>query len=132
MLKPYFAFCMVAAGLAALGAGTACGQDYPNRPVRIITSPAGGGNDFPARLIARAISGPLGQQVVVDNRPTILIADIVAKAPPDGYTLLVTGSAHWIGPLIDKTSYDPIKDLDRKSTRLNSSHLKLSRMPSSA
>ncbi|HEY0336883.1 MAG TPA: tripartite tricarboxylate transporter substrate-binding protein, partial [Burkholderiales bacterium] len=69
-----------------------------------------GGNDLPARLIARALSGPLGQQLIVDNRPTVLIADIVAKAPPDGHTLLVTGSAHWIGPLIEKTSYDPIKD----------------------
>jgi tripartite-type tricarboxylate transporter receptor subunit TctC len=76
----------------------------------MITSPAGGGNDFVARLLARALSGPLGQQVIVDNRATILIADIVAKSPPDGYTLLVSGSAHWIGPLIDKTSYDPIKD----------------------
>jgi len=80
------------------------------RAIRIVTSPAGGGNDFPARLIARAISGPLGQQVIVDNRPTILIADLVAKAPPDGYTLLVTGSAHWVGPLLDKVNYDPVKD----------------------
>jgi tripartite-type tricarboxylate transporter receptor subunit TctC len=63
-----------------------------------------------ARLVARALSGSLGQQVIVDNRPTVLIADLVAKAAPDGYTLLITGSAHWIGPLIDKTSYDAIKD----------------------
>lgn len=110
MLKRCFLLCVAAIGLAALGAGTASSQDYPNKTIRIITSPAGGGNDFPARLIARAISVPLGQQVVVDNRPTILIADIVAKAAPDGYTLLVTGSAHWIGPLLDKTTYDPIKD----------------------
>jgi tripartite-type tricarboxylate transporter receptor subunit TctC len=110
MLKRCFLVCAVAVGLAALGVGTASSQDYPNKTIRIITSPAGGGNDFPARLIARAISVPLGQQVVVDNRPTILIADIVAKAAPDGYTLLVTGSAHWIGPLLDKTTYDPIKD----------------------
>jgi tripartite-type tricarboxylate transporter receptor subunit TctC len=110
MLKPYFVVCMISVGLAALGVGTAASQEYPNKPIRIVTSPAGGGNDFVARLIARAISGPLGQQVIVDNRPTVLIADIVAKAAPDGYTLLVTGSAHWIGPLLDKTSYHPIKD----------------------
>lgn len=110
MLKPCFVVCMVSVGLTGLGVGTASSQEYPNKPLRIVTSPAGGGNDFPARLIARAISGPLGQQVVVDNRPTILIADVVAKAAPDGYTLLVTGSAHWIGPLLDKTSYDPIRD----------------------
>src|SRR5688572_11927784 len=99
-------------GLTGLSSGTAIGQDYPARPIRIITSPAGGGNDLPARLIARAIAGPLGQQVIVDNRPTILIADLVAKAPPDGYTLLVTGSAHWIGPLVEKVNYDPIRDLE--------------------
>ncbi len=65
---------------------------------------------MPARLVARAISGPLNQQLVVDNRPTILIADMVAKAPADGYTLLVSGSAHWMSPLVDKTNYDPIND----------------------
>ena len=92
------------------GFGGAYAQDYPVKAIRIVTSPAGGGNDFPARLIARAITGPMGQQVIVDNRPTITIADIVAKAPPDGYTLLLTGSAHWIGPLLEKTNYDPVKD----------------------
>ena len=97
-------------GLMAVGAGPALSQAYPSKPVRIVTSPAGGGNDFPARLIARALTGPLGQQFIVDNRPTVLIADIVAKSPPDGHTLLVTGSAHWIGPLIDKVTYDPIRD----------------------
>ena len=101
--------CVVAAGTASLG-NPVFAQSYPSKPIRIVTSPAGGGNDFPARLIARAISGPLGQQVIVDNRPTVLIADIVAKAPPDGHTLLVTGSAHWIGPLVEKVTYDAIKD----------------------
>jgi len=85
-------------------------QDYPIKPVRIVTSPAGGGNDFPARVVARGLAGPLGQQVIVDNRATVLIGEIVAKAPPDGYTLLVSGSPHWIGPLIEKASYDPIAD----------------------
>lgn len=85
-------------------------QEYPAKTIRIVTSPIGGGNDFPARLIAAALTGPLGQQIVVDNRPTVLIADIVAKSPPDGYTLLLTGSAHWIGPLVEKVNYDPIRD----------------------
>lgn len=104
---------LACAGIIAFcsaGADPVFSQDYPTKAIRIVTSPAGGGNDFPARLIARAISGPLGQQVFVDNRPTILIADLVAKAPPDGHTLLVTGSAHWIGPLLDKVTYDPIRD----------------------
>jgi tripartite-type tricarboxylate transporter receptor subunit TctC len=109
-MKARLPVCMLAAGLAVHVAAPAHAQNYPVKPVRIVTSPAGGGNDFPARLIARALAGPLGQQILVDNRATILIADIVAKAPPDGYTLLVTGSAHWIGPLLDKTNYDPIRD----------------------
>ena len=110
MLKDHAAACVVAMALAGAGSGAVHAQSYPTKPIRIITSPAGGGNDFPARLIARALTAPLGQQLIVDNRATVLIADIVAKAPPDGYTLLVTGSAHWIGPLIEKTSYDPIRD----------------------
>jgi tripartite-type tricarboxylate transporter receptor subunit TctC len=101
---------MLAAGLAAQIAAPVHAQNYPVKPIRIVTSPAGGGNDFPARLLARALPGPLGQQILVDNRATILIADIVAKSPPDGYTLLVTGSAHWIGPLLDKVTYDPFRD----------------------
>ena len=109
-MKTRLSIGLLAAGLAAQIAAPAHAQNYPVKAVRIVTSPAGGGNDFPARLIARALSGSLGQQFVVENRPTILIADLVAKAPPDGYTLLVTGSAHWIGPLLDKVTYDPIKD----------------------
>lgn len=109
-MKTRLAVYLLAAGLAAQVALPAYAQNYPVKPIRIVTSPAGGGNDFPARLIARALTGPLGQQIVVENRATILIADIVAKSPPDGYTLLVTGSAHWIGPLLDKVTYDAFRD----------------------
>lgn len=109
-MKARLPVCMLAAGLAAQIAAPVHAQNYPVKPIRIVTSPAGGGNDFPARLLARALPGPLGQQILVDNRATILIADIVAKSPPDGYTLLVTGSAHWIGPLLDKVTYDPFRD----------------------
>jgi tripartite-type tricarboxylate transporter receptor subunit TctC len=96
--------------LSAAGAGEVSGQDYPSRPVRIVTSPAGGGNDLPSRIVARGISGPLGQQVIVDNRPAILAPEIVAKAAPDGYTVLIAGSTHWVGPLVEKVQYDPLKD----------------------
>lgn len=110
--------------LCGMGAAVATAQEYPVRAIRIVTSPAGGGNDFPARIVARGISAPLGQQVVVDNRPTNLLADLVGKSAPDGYTLLVTGGAHWIGPLLEKVGYDPIGDfaaislLDRSPTIL--------------
>ena len=90
--------------------GAAVSQDYPARPVRIVTSPAGGGSDLVSRLIARGISPLLGQQVIVDNRPAILAPEVVAKAAPDGYRVLVAGSMHWLGPLIEKVSYDPLRD----------------------
>src|SRR4051812_12721539 len=96
--------------LATLSAASTLAQTYPSKPIRVVTSPAGGGNDFPARLIANALNKPRGQQVIVDNRATVLIADIVARAPPDGHTLLVTGSAHWLAPLFEKVTYDPIRD----------------------
>jgi tripartite-type tricarboxylate transporter receptor subunit TctC len=90
--------------------GPALSQDYPARPVRIVTSPAGGGSDLVARLIARGVSPLLGQQVIIDNRAAILAPEVVAKAAPDGYTVLVAGSTHWIAPLIEKVSYDPLRD----------------------
>ena len=96
--------------LGAIWAVAASSQEYPARAIRIITAPAGGGNDFSARLVARGISGPLGQQVIVDNRPTVLAPEIAAKAAPDGYTMLLNGSSHWIGPFVERVSYDPLKD----------------------
>ena len=87
------------------------GQDYPTKPIRIVTNLAGGGTDFTARIVAQGISGPLGQPVIVDNRPQILTPDIVAKAPSDGYTLLVNGGNIWIYPLMQKAGYDAVRDL---------------------
>jgi tripartite-type tricarboxylate transporter receptor subunit TctC len=86
-------------------------QDYPTKPVRIITTAAGGGGDFTTRQVAQGISGPLGQPVIVDNRSTgLLAAEAVSKAPPDGYTLLVTGSAVWLSSLLRPVPYDVIRD----------------------
>ena len=88
-------------------AGAASGQDYPSRPVRIVTGAAGGGTDFPARQVALGIAGPLGQPVVVDNRAQSLVSsEIVSKAPPDGYTLIVAASGLWVLPLLQKTPYE--------------------------
>src|SRR5450830_1189174 len=81
---------LVAIGLAA--SVTAIAQSYPARPIRIILPfTAGGGTDLLARLLAQRVTESLGQPAVVDNRPGAggnLGADFVAKAPPDGYTLL--------------------------------------------
>ena len=110
MLLPHAVIWMFSGGLMVLAAGMVSGQDYPNKPIRIVTSGLGGGTDFVARLIAEGISGPLGQSVVVENRANITGAEIGASATPDGYTLVVQGQALWIGPLLQKLSYDPVKD----------------------
>ena len=90
--------------------GGVSAQDFPAKPVRIVTSPAGGSADFVARLVAQGISGPLGQQVLVDNRPSIVIAEAVAKAPPDGYTLVLVGNSFFVGSLLQPMPYDSISD----------------------
>jgi tripartite-type tricarboxylate transporter receptor subunit TctC len=82
------------------------------RPIRLVTSEAGGGNDIQARLIAQGLSMRLGQRVVVDNRPSgVIPGEIVSKAAPDGYTLLLYNNTLWIGTLLQKTPYDAVKDL---------------------
>ncbi len=86
------------------------GQDYPHKPVRIVTSEAGGGNDFVARVIAPALAGNLRQNVIVENRSSLIAIEAVARAQPDGYTLLLPGQTLWIGPLLRKLPYDPIRD----------------------
>jgi tripartite-type tricarboxylate transporter receptor subunit TctC len=88
---------------------------YPTRAIRIVVPFAPGGNvDLVARGIAPRMSESLGQQVVVDNRPGssgILGAQLVAKAPPDGYTVLAVANTFAVVPsLVSKPGYDPLKD----------------------
>jgi len=88
-------------------------EDYPSRPVRlIIPFPPGGSNDVVGRVFATRLSERLGKQVVVDNRSGaggVVGTEVVANAPPDGYTLLVISLAHAVNPWLYKLSYDPIK-----------------------
>ena len=106
----------ILAGIVSLcvltfGSGGVLGQEYPNKPIRILAGGAGGGSDFDARQVAQGISGPLGQSVIVDNRASALItAETLAKSAPDGYTLMVNGSSSWINPLLQKTPYDTLRD----------------------
>ena len=109
MPKSWFAVWMVSIGIVGLGVGVSSGQDYPTKPIRIVTA-TGGGQDFVARLLAQRLSSDLGQSLIVENRRSNLVGDYVAKAPPDGYTLLVIGSAFMTGPLLEKTGYDPVRD----------------------
>jgi len=102
---------MIVAGMLTLVPGAATGQAYPAKAIRIVTAPAGAGNDFVARVIAQGLTGGLGQQLVVDNRPAGIVGELVAKSPPDGYTLLALGSVLWLTPLLqDNVGYDPVRD----------------------
>ena len=113
MPNPKLAGCALCAGLAMLCSAASHGQDFPNRPIRIVTSAPGGGDDFALRVLSQALPPRLGQPVLVDNRggSVTVSAEFVAKAPPDGYTLILYGSNFWIWPLIRaNVRYDPIKD----------------------
>ena len=95
----------------ALGVGWAWGQEYPNKTIRIYSNQPGGVFDFLGRIIAQGLAGPLGQPVIVDNRPgNIIPSEIVAKAPPDGYSLLSHGVPLATGALVQKMPYDPLTD----------------------
>lgn len=101
----------VVLALAATAGIDVHAQDkYPTRPVRIVTATPGGGNDFLARMIAPALGTALGQQIIVDNRPSRLVGGIVARSTPDGYTLVVGGSTMQYTPLMEKIDYNAITD----------------------
>jgi tripartite-type tricarboxylate transporter receptor subunit TctC len=103
---------LLATASAFLFVASAHAQSYPDKPIRLITSEAGGGNDVQARLIATALSMRLNQRIVVDNRPSgVIPGDITAKAAPDGYTLLFYNNALWTASLLQKTPYDAMRDL---------------------
>ena len=104
------------AACAMLPSGSGLAQTYPNRPIRMIVGfPPGGFTDILARQVAERLSPTLGQQIVVENRSGaagIIGADIVAKAKPDGYTLLMGhNNSNAVAPLLyAKLSYDPRRD----------------------
>jgi tripartite-type tricarboxylate transporter receptor subunit TctC len=103
------------AALVAASAASVAAQDYPARPIRVVVpfSP-GGAVDGPMRVIAQEMSKRLGQQVVVENKPgagATIGAEVVAKAAPDGYTLLLASQTNAISASMYRTlSFDPIED----------------------
>src|SRR6478735_10139018 len=95
--------------------GEAASQPYPSRPIRLIVPAApGGGTDITARSFTPALQDTLGQPVVIENRGGaggVIGSDVVAKASPDGYTLLMVYISHATNPtLVDKLPYDTIRD----------------------
>ena len=102
---------VMGAGCASAQSASASSAPYPNKPIRIVVTGVGSGGDFAARIIAAGVSVTLGQQIIVDNRTSgTAPGEIVSKAPPDGYTLCLSAAPLWIGPFLQKTSYDPVKD----------------------
>ena len=113
-MKKLLACALLAALVAPLGA---IAQSWPTaRPIRmVIPFPAGGATDIVGRTIAQKLSAAIGQQIVIDNKPGAggtIGADLVAKAPADGYTILMaTSSTHSVGPALNpKMPYDAFRD----------------------
>ena len=97
--------------IGLLSAGAAHAQEFPNKPIRIVTSAAGGGNDIIGRIVAQGISGPLGVAAIVDNRTGMVSIESTVKAPPDGYTLLFQSNITWLSPFMQQVNFDPVRDL---------------------
>jgi len=98
-----------------LAAGLAHAQDYPSKPIRMIVPyPPGGGTDVVARIVNEKLSLELGQSIVIDNKGGAggsVGTEVASKAPPDGYTILLTLSSHTINPkLFPKLGYDVERD----------------------
>ena len=90
------------------------GQDYPSRPIRwIVPFPPGGGADATARTLSQKVSESTGKQIIVDYRAGAggnIGTEFVARAAPDGYTILQTTNGHTIQPHLRKLTWDPVKD----------------------
>lgn len=113
MKQAYFAVLVAALGINVSAAAPAAKDSYPNKPVRmVIPFAAGGFSDVVGRIVTQKLSENIGQPVVADNRPGasgIIGSEIVARATPDGYTLLLNSFNHVVNPSLMRLPYDPIK-----------------------
>ena len=98
--------------LLLLFAATATAQNFPDRPIRIVTAEAGGSQDVAARILAVGLTAALGQQVIIDNRASgVIPGEVVMRAKPDGHTLLIYAGTFWLQPFVRKSvPYDPVRD----------------------
>ena len=109
-----FARALSAGALLGIAGAVAAQQPYPNKPIRfIVPYSAGGTFSIIARLVGQKLTESWGQQLIIDNRPggnTMIGTDALAKSPPDGYSIMLSSSAHVLVPLLFKAPYDSIKD----------------------
>ncbi len=108
---------LLASAVLALVPPLASAQAYPTRPIKIIVpAPPGGAIDIIARVVGEKIGTAMGQPVIVDNRPGAsnnLGTDILAKSPPDGYTIGIVGGSHNINKFLFKSlGWDPEKSFE--------------------
>lgn len=108
--------------LATIIVSNVWAQAYPTKPVRIITAAAGGGSDHATRVIATPLGAALGQQVIVDNRG-LLAADVAAKAPADGYTLLLSGQTLWLLPFMRENVASNVTDFTPITTATEAANI---------
>lgn len=113
-MKPLALACLLHAAVS-LGVSQAYAQQYPSKPIRIVTGfAAGGPTDVGARTIGQKLTEAWGQPVIVDTRPGAsgnIASELVAKSPPDGYTLLLSVFAHAVNPsLFPKLPFDAVRD----------------------
>lgn len=121
---------LLLSSLFALTATAGFAQTYPVKPVKLIVPFAPGGfTDVVARILGQKLSATMGQQFVIENKPgagSIIGTDFVAKAAPDGYTLVMVSTTHVISPWIYKTMpYDPIKSFTTVSKLVDSPYVLL-------
>lgn len=97
--------------MLTLCAGTTPAQNYPAKPIRIVTQFTGGSLDLAARLIAPKLTERLGQQIIIDNRGGVTSMELVAKSPADGYTLLVASGSLWTLQFMrENVAWDAVRD----------------------
>lgn len=107
------AIAYIAAMMPLAGMSSALAQEFPTRPVKIVTGEAGGSNDIASRIVAQGIGSSLGKPVIVENHGGVvgILAKLVARSIPDGHTLLVTTGSLWVNPMLeDNAGYDPVRD----------------------
>ena len=100
-------------GLVFLCPALAMAQDFPNKAIRMIVPfPPGGPNDIIARVVAQRMAEILKQPIIIDNRSGVVGTDVVAKSPPDGYTIAIASAgALAISPSMEKVAYETLRDL---------------------